>query len=73
MIRDATRYVPLLARARHIDSLWEIKTLLPRSDDDDSRPILFQDYKAAPGFYSVLGGKIDNIIDVRVELGEILR
>lgn len=42
MIRDAARYIPILKDCQHIDSLWEVKTVLPQSEVDDSRPILFK-------------------------------
>lgn len=64
MLRDARRYLPALLGARHVDSMFEIKTVLLKSEGDDSRPILFEKSQALPGLYSVLGGKIDNIYDV---------
>ncbi len=32
MLRDAIRYLPILNECRYVDSLWEIKTVLPRSE-----------------------------------------
>ena len=64
MLRDAARYVPSLSGAKHIDSMYEIKTVLAKSEGDDSRPILFERHSNLPGCYSILGGKIDNIFDV---------
>src|SRR5690606_21963097 len=64
MLRDAGRYVPALAGATPVDSLYEIKTVLTRSEGDDGRPILFERHVDLPGCYSVLGGKIDNNFDV---------
>ena len=32
MVRDAARYLPALARCEYRDSLWEVKTVLPRSE-----------------------------------------
>ncbi|MBX7103785.1 MAG: FAD-binding oxidoreductase [Gemmataceae bacterium] len=63
MIRDAARYVPALAGASYRESLWEVKTLLPRSETDDSRPILFAPNHGLQGYHLVLGGKIDNVYD----------
>ena len=68
MVKDAQRYLPALAECRYIDSLWEVKTVLPRSEVDDSRPILYQAVQGAPGAVCVLGGKIDNIFDIREAL-----
>jgi hypothetical protein len=64
MRRDAMRYLPLLRDASYVDSLWEVKTVLPQSDASDSRPILFKRDPAAPSVVSLLGGKIDNIYDL---------
>jgi glycine/D-amino acid oxidase-like deaminating enzyme len=64
MIKDAQRYVPLLERCRYADSLWEVKTVLPQSEIDDSRPILFRQSDELPGLFSIVGGKIDNIFDI---------
>lgn len=68
MLRDASRYLPVLASARQQDSLFEIKTVLVKNEGDDGRPILFERHEAAPGCYSVLGGKIDNVYDVLEKL-----
>jgi glycine/D-amino acid oxidase-like deaminating enzyme len=68
MIRDAQRYIPALRDCRYVDSLWEIKTMLPASERDDSRPILVHRDNRLPALASVLGGKIDNIFDVLAEL-----
>jgi glycine/D-amino acid oxidase-like deaminating enzyme len=64
MIRDAARYLPLVGEATYAESLFEIKTVLAKNEGDDGRPILFEKHKDTPGFYSILGGKIDNIYDV---------
>lgn len=64
MIRDAARYMPALAECRQVESLWEVKTVLPRSEVDDSRPVLYRADCGIPGLTSVLGAKIDNIYDI---------
>lgn len=64
MVRDVSRYMPLIANAEYRDSLFEIKTVLVKNEGDDGRPILFERDRRLPGLYSVLGGKIDNIYDV---------
>jgi glycine/D-amino acid oxidase-like deaminating enzyme len=72
MIKDAARYIPSLERSRFVESLWEIKTVLPRSEVDDSRPILFHPVEGVANFICILGGKIDNIYDIQNYLGEFL-
>lgn len=68
MIRDAARYVPAVARIKRRSSMWEIKTVLPRSEEDDSRPILFRPHHGIRNYHCIMGGKIDNIYDIVFEL-----
>ena len=64
MIRDASLYVPLLKEVKYVNSFYEIKTVLTKNEVDDGRPILFEKHNELNNFYSVLGGKIDNIYDI---------
>ena len=64
MIIDAARYIPELSNCRLKKSLWVVKTVLPRSEENDSRPILYKSNHAIPGLHCVLGGKIDNVYDI---------
>jgi hypothetical protein len=41
-----------------------VKTLLPASEIDDSRPILFKTNYGMNNFHCIMGGKIDNVYDV---------
>jgi glycine/D-amino acid oxidase-like deaminating enzyme len=72
MVADAARYLPALKEARHRDSIWAVKTLLPQTEVDDGRPILFQRDTKLPAVVHVMGGKIDNIFDVEDELEKML-
>ena len=63
MQKDAERYIPILSECRYERSIWEVKTILPRSEADDSRPILFRANHGLPGLHCVMGGKIDNVYD----------
>lgn len=64
MVRDVARYLPLLAGCRYVDSIWEVKTVLPKSEVDDSRPVLYRRDCGLPHLTSLMGGKIDNIYDI---------
>lgn len=64
MLHDAKRYMPILSECKYEDSIWEVKTILPRSESNDSRPILFKPNHGLRGFHSIMGGKIDNVYDV---------
>jgi len=68
MMRDVERYMPSINKAKYIDSLFEIKTVLVKNEVDDGRPILFEKSLDLPGCYSILGGKIDNVYDVLEKL-----
>lgn len=72
MVRDAARFLPVIAGATYVDSLWEIKAIMPRSEQDDSRPILFRESPETPGLFSVLGAKIDSAYDVEDTLRAIV-
>jgi glycine/D-amino acid oxidase-like deaminating enzyme len=64
MVRDAARFVPRIAGSRYVDSLWEVKTLLPQSESNDSRPILYHRDAVNPRTTLIMGAKIDNVYDV---------
>jgi glycine/D-amino acid oxidase-like deaminating enzyme len=72
MARDATRYLPSMRGARYVDSLWEVKTVMPRSEQDDSRPILLRRSAEHPACITVLGAKIDSVYDVEEALRRLL-
>jgi glycine/D-amino acid oxidase-like deaminating enzyme len=69
MVRDASRYLPAIAGARHVDSLWEVKTVPPANERDDGRPILLEESAALPGLTCVLASKIDNVFDMLDAIG----
>jgi len=71
MRRDAARYVPVLAQLERIESLFEVKTVLLQNENDDGRPILFQEDEELSKLYTVMGGKIDNVYDAITRLREI--
>src|SRR5581483_153627 len=64
MLKDAQRYLPSLSEARHVDSLYEVKTVLMQNEVDDGRPILFRRDYGFKGLSLIMGGKIDNIYDI---------
>lgn len=68
MMRDVSRYMPAIADAKYVESLFEVKTILVKNEGDDGRPILFERHNLMPNCYSILGGKIDNIYDVLEKL-----
>lgn len=73
MIRDASRYLPSINKSKYIESFYEIKTVLTKNDNDDGRPILFEESPNLKGLYSVLGGKLDNIYDILKKLDALFK
>lgn len=72
MARDAARYLPVMRGTRYVDSIWEVKTVMPRSEQDDSRPILLRRSVQHPACVTVLGAKIDSVYDVEDALRKLL-
>ena len=64
MMMDTQRYLPCASSIEYAKSLFDVKTLLTRNERDDGRPILLHRHHAGPDFYSVMGGKLDNIYDL---------
>lgn len=73
MFRDVQRYMPAIEDAIYKESLFEVKTVLFKNESDDGRPILFESYENLPHFYSILGGKIDNIYDILDKVDQIIK
>ena len=63
MMKDAQRYIPALQHAEYAESLWEVRTVLPLSEGDDSRPILYMAHEGVD-LTTIVGGKIDNVFDM---------
>jgi glycine/D-amino acid oxidase-like deaminating enzyme len=58
---DASRFIPSLRGLDYKSSIWEVKSVLEKSELNDDRPVLF---KRDGDFYQVFGGKIDNIFEL---------
>src|SRR5262249_36515219 len=72
VVGDAEGDLAVMSGSRYVDSLWEVKTVMPRSEQDDSRPILLQRSTTHPNCFSVLGAKIDSVYDVEEALADSL-
>lgn len=64
MLRDAQFYLPCLGGATYRRSIYEVKTILIKNENDDGRPILYHQKPDDSRVISILGGKIDNIYDL---------
>src|SRR5262249_43978529 len=72
VVGDAEGDLAVMSGARYVDSVWEVKTVMPRSEQDDSRPILLQRLATHPNCFTVLGAKIDSVYDVEEALADSL-
>lgn len=63
MYADVVRYIPSLKSMEYVESITEVKTVLRRSEGDDSRPILFKPHLGMRNYTCIMGGKVDNIYD----------
>jgi glycine/D-amino acid oxidase-like deaminating enzyme len=64
MVRDAQRFLPCLESSTYHRSIYDVKTVLVKNEQDDGRPILYHQAPVGGRVISVLGGKIDNIYDL---------
>ena len=76
MIADARRFLPIIAEAQYVRSLFSVKTVLLKNELDDGRPILYQRLPQNSRIISILGAKIDNVYDlfelVKISIPELL-
>lgn len=68
MYNDVVRFIPALKDMEYVESIVEVKTVLVKSEEDDSRPILFKAHQGLHNYACIMGGKLDNIYDVFEEL-----
>lgn len=71
MYNDVIRFIPALKGMEYVESIVEVKTVLVKSEDDDSRPILFKANHGIKNYVCIMGGKLDNIYDVFEELARV--
>ena len=71
MYNDVVRFIPALRDMVYRESIVEVKTVLVKSEDDDSRPILFRNDFGSPNYVCIMGGKVDNIYDAFEELEKV--
>jgi FAD dependent oxidoreductase len=62
MRADAARYVPCLAGATYVQSIFEVKTLPWGVSHDDARPVVVK--SCGTKLTSILGSKITNVFDM---------
>jgi hypothetical protein len=68
MYADVVRYIPALKDMKLVDTIRDVKTVLQKSEDSDSRPILLNPHFGMRNYTCIMGGKLDNIYDVFEDL-----
>jgi glycine/D-amino acid oxidase-like deaminating enzyme len=68
MKNASSRYVPAIYDAQYQRSLYTIKAVLIRNEEDDARPILYYKHSEQPLIASVLGAKLDCIYELEATL-----
>jgi hypothetical protein len=69
MIKDAQRYLPVIKDSKYKRSLFTLKTILLQTEESDGRPIVYKkDYQKVKNLFVIIGGKIDNIYDIKNKL-----
>ena len=64
MKKSAKKIMPAVNNFEYLESIYEVKTVLLKNEEDDGRPILFHRSPQNSRLISILGGKIDNIYDL---------
>lgn len=71
MHADVVRYIPVLKNMKLVGTISDVKSVLVKSENDDSRPILFKPNFGLENYTCIMGGKLDNIYDVFEELKQL--
>jgi len=69
-LESGARYIPLLANAEHVGSLFTIRTVLPRLEKTDARPTIVT--KLSEKYIRIFSGKIGNCVEAARETVKIL-
>lgn len=69
-IESGARYIPALAKAEHLGSLYTIRTVLPRLEKTDARPTIVT--QLSDRFIRIFSGKIGNCVDAAREVVQLL-
>jgi hypothetical protein len=70
-VESASRYIPGAARAKHIGSMFTIRTVLPHVDHTDARPTLVEQVDNT--LITVFSGKIGNSVIAAEEVLQLIQ
>jgi len=69
-VESGSRYIPVLKQARHVGSMYTIRTVLPNLDKTDARPTLV--HVLDDKYVRIFSGKIGNCVDAAKEVIAII-
>lgn len=69
-IESGSRYIPALAQAEHMGSLFTIRTVLPRLEKTDARPTIVT--KLSDRYIRIFSGKVGNCVEAAKEVVALL-
>ncbi len=69
-IESGSRFIPALAQAEHVGSLFTIRTVLPRLEKTDARPTIVT--KLSDRYIRIFSGKIGNCVEAAKEVVALL-
>ena len=64
-VEDGSRFIPALAEAEHVGSLYTIRTVLPNLEKTDARPTVVSSF--GNRYIRIFSGKIGNCVDAARE------
>lgn len=67
---EGRRFVPLLAEAGHVASMYAVRAVLPRRDATDERPTIVR--RVADRIYTVFAGKFSSCVEAGEEVAAML-
>ena len=69
-IKSAKRFFIDIDKAKHIGSMFTIRTVLPNRDKDDARPTLVEHID--DNLFSIFSGKIGTCVDASEQILEVI-
>lgn len=69
-IADGARFIPALAQARHVGSMYTIRTVLPKVDATDERPTIIEslDHRV----FTIYSGKVGNSVQAARDVAALI-
>ncbi len=69
-LESGARYIPLLAKAEPLGSLYTIRTVLPRLEKTDARPTIVT--RLSERYIRIFSGKIGNCVEAAKEVASLI-